>query len=227
MLSRGEGPRSENVCARGMLRDRGLHPSDPVPCRNDLGTAAQRYFYQTGHAVEVGVHQGRLSKIFTSRWNGYDMIDPWRGTAFGYTATDQQKCTARCNQGKGGTNDDTDWIPFWKHIRSTGQCSEACNSNTSANVVDVPNMRIAVPVLAAGDRRWPPVFRPSLTCRLAGCSRRVCCLSACMRARCRAHVSCAARPLTSGYIVTCVWSRVYDVRVRGGARAPPHIRFIR
>ena len=71
------------------------------------------------------------------------MIDPWRGPAFGYTATDQQKCTARCNQGKGGTNDDTDWIPFWKHIHSTGQCSEACNSNTSANVVDVPNMRIA------------------------------------------------------------------------------------
>ena len=51
------------------------------------------------------------------------------------------------------------------------------------------------------------------------------CLRACVR--CRAHVSCAARPLTSGCIVTCVWSRVYDVRVRGGARSPPHMRLIR
>jgi hypothetical protein len=51
------------------------------------------------------------------------------------------------------------------------------------------------------------------------------CLHACVR--CRARVCCAARPLTSGCIVTCVWSRVYDVRVRGGARAPPHMRLIR
>ena len=29
------------------------------------------------------------------------------------------------------------------------------------------------------------------------------------------------------FIVTCVWSRVYDVRVRGGARAPPRMLFIR
>eukprot|EP00966_Prymnesium_polylepis_P047758 1106244-Prymnesium_polylepis.3 len=31
---------------------------------------------------------------------------------------------------------------------------------------------------------------------------------------------------TSGCIVTCVWSHVCDERVRGGARAPPHMRLI-
>ena len=51
------------------------------------------------------------------------------------------------------------------------------------------------------------------------------CLHACVR--CRARVCCAARPLTSGCIVTCVWSHVCDERVRGGARAPPRMRLIR
>ena len=77
----------------------------------------------------------------------------------------------------------------------------------------------------ACDRRRPPVIRPSLVCRSEGCSPRLCCVSACVR--CRACVCCAARPLTSGCIVTCVWSPVYDVRVRGGARAPPHMLLIR
>ena len=67
--------------------------------------------------------------------------------------------------------------------------------------------------------------RRSCVARVGALCGSAACLRAC--ARCRACVCCAARPLTSGCIVTCLWSRVYDVRVRRGARAPPHMRLIR
>ena len=67
-------------------------------------------------------------------------------------------------------------------------CRATCGGQKSTCSACVPAVGVCVsrgamlPVRAAGDRRWPPVFRPSLTCRLAGCSRRLCCLSACVRA---------------------------------------------
>ena len=73
-------------------------------------------------------------------------------------------------------------------------------------------------------RRLPADRRTTLAPEAAPAASAAC-LRACVR--CRACVSCAARPLTSGCIVTCVWSPVYDVRVRGGDRTPPRMQFIR
>ena len=70
-----------------------------------------------------------------------------------------------------------------------------------------------------------PADRRSTSAPEAAPATSAACLRACVR--CRACVSCAARPSLSACYVTCVWSPVHDVWVRGGARAPPHIPFIR
>ena len=51
------------------------------------------------------------------------------------------------------------------------------------------------------------------------------CLRACVRRR--ACVCCVARPSLSACYVTCVWSHVYDARVRGVVRTTPRILLIK
>ena len=55
-----------------------LWPGNPVPCREDLAKAAQKYFNQTGWAAEVGVLQGIFSRDNLAHWRGrYFMVDIW------------------------------------------------------------------------------------------------------------------------------------------------------
>ena len=120
--------------------------------------------------------------------------------------------------------------PRGRRCEAVGEAREVARRRAAANLRTLPRTRSTGGELSASarhlatfhrlpaDRRTTPALSaaPAVS---AACSR------ACVR--CRACVSCAARPLTRGCIVTCVWSRVYDVRVRGGARAPPHMRCIR
>lgn len=50
----------------------------PVPCRDDLAGMAQRHFFQTGHAVEIGVLRGEFAAKNLLHWQGnYTAIDAW------------------------------------------------------------------------------------------------------------------------------------------------------
>lgn len=51
----------------------------PIPDRYDFSEYAQRYFYQTGHAAEIGVFQGDFSAHNLRYWKGkYAMVDTGR-----------------------------------------------------------------------------------------------------------------------------------------------------
>lgn len=50
----------------------------PLPCREDLASLAQRQFYRTGRAAEVGVFRGAFSQANLAHWKGaYYAIDAW------------------------------------------------------------------------------------------------------------------------------------------------------
>ena len=112
-------------------------------------------------------------------------------------------------------------------------CCATCRGQISTCSACVPAVRcvcLVVPLATWSERHVAAVGRLSSICR--SCVARVGALGgsdACLRAcaRCRARVCCAARPSLSACYVTCMWSHVYDVRVRGGARAPPLIRVMK
>jgi len=55
-----------------------LSQLNPVPCRDDLATMAQRYFNVTGRAAEVGVNAGIFAQKNLDAWTGeYWAIDAW------------------------------------------------------------------------------------------------------------------------------------------------------
>ena len=65
------------------MAGRSLWPGDPIPCRDDLARAAQKYFNETGWAAEVGVYQGRFAAHNMRHWKGrYFMIDAWAHRPF-------------------------------------------------------------------------------------------------------------------------------------------------
>ena len=50
----------------------------PIPCREDLPFVAERHFFRTGRAAEVGVFRGVLSQHNLRVWTGdYYAIDAW------------------------------------------------------------------------------------------------------------------------------------------------------
>lgn len=50
----------------------------PPPCRNDFAAMAQRHFFRTGHAAEIGVYRGRFAEHNAQVWQGhYYAIDAW------------------------------------------------------------------------------------------------------------------------------------------------------
>ena len=50
----------------------------PVPCRDDFVSLAQRRFFRTGRAAEVGVYVGEFSAANLKIWQGeYYAIDAW------------------------------------------------------------------------------------------------------------------------------------------------------
>eukprot|EP00933_Yihiella_yeosuensis_P005446 TRINITY_DN10995_c3_g1_i1.p1 TRINITY_DN10995_c3_g1~~TRINITY_DN10995_c3_g1_i1.p1 ORF type:complete len:255 (-),score=26.24 TRINITY_DN10995_c3_g1_i1:146-910(-) len=50
----------------------------PIPCRDDFAEVAQRWFYRTGIAAEIGVYVGGFAKQNLEHWKGeYFMIDAW------------------------------------------------------------------------------------------------------------------------------------------------------
>lgn len=51
---------------------------NPIPDRSDFAAIAQRHFYQTGNAAEIGVFRGDFAAHNLSHWTGYyAMIDTW------------------------------------------------------------------------------------------------------------------------------------------------------
>lgn len=55
-----------------------LWPTDPMPCRDDLVVVAQRHFYRTGLAAEIGVSRGGFAGNNARSWRGlYFIIDTW------------------------------------------------------------------------------------------------------------------------------------------------------
>ena len=50
----------------------------PIPCRDDIATAAETTFRKLGRAAEVGVFEGAFAAHNLQRWSGqYWMIDAW------------------------------------------------------------------------------------------------------------------------------------------------------
>ena len=120
--------------------------------------------------------------------------------------------------------------PRGRRGEAVGEAREVARRRAAASLRTLPRTRSTGGELSASARHLAtfhrlPADRRTTTAPVATAAASAAGLLACVR--CRVRVCCAARPLTSGCIVTCVWSRVYDVRVRGGARAPPHMRFIR
>lgn len=51
---------------------------NPIPDRSDFAAIAQRHFYQTGNAAEIGVFRGDFAAHNLSHWQGgYYMVDSW------------------------------------------------------------------------------------------------------------------------------------------------------
>ena len=120
--------------------------------------------------------------------------------------------------------------PRGRRSEAVGEAREVARRRAAASLRTLPRTRSTGGELSASARHLAtihrlPADRRTTRAPAAAPAISAACLRACVR--CRACVCCAARPLTSGCIVTCVWSRVYDVRVRGGARAPPRMLFIR
>lgn len=51
---------------------------NPIPDRSDFAAIAQRHFYQTGNAAEIGVFRGDFAAHNLNHWQGkYCMVDSW------------------------------------------------------------------------------------------------------------------------------------------------------
>jgi len=54
-------------------------PTAPVPCRDDLVDVAQRYFFKTGQAIELGAYQPEFTLNNLNKWSGnYVLIEDWQ-----------------------------------------------------------------------------------------------------------------------------------------------------
>ena len=103
--------------------------------------------------------------------------------------------------------------PRGRRSEAVGEAREVARRRAAASLRTLPRTRstggelsVSARPLAAfhrfsADRRTAPAPAAAPAVFAAG-------LCACVR--CRACVCCAARPLTSGCIVTCVWSRMCD-----------------
>ena len=120
--------------------------------------------------------------------------------------------------------------PRGRRCEAVGEAREVARRRAAASLRTLPRTRSSGGELSASARHLATFHRLLEDCRtttapVATPAAFAADLLACVR--CRVRVCCAARPLTSSCIVTCVWSDVCDERVRGGARAPPHMRLIR
>lgn len=59
---------------------------NPIPDRSDFAAIAQRHFYQTGKAAEIGVFRGDFAAHNLNHWKGYyAMVDTWGHRSDGTT----------------------------------------------------------------------------------------------------------------------------------------------
>ena len=83
----------------------------PIPDRTDFAYYAEKHFFQTGYAAEIGVFQGDFAAHNLSIWQGgYTMVDTWE---YRYDGTTDKN-----------DKEETYWLGIWQQAeRATGFAS--------------------------------------------------------------------------------------------------------